>query len=399
MEDNKKRKDQLITELEALRRENRKREALQKTYLRVESELRQSREKYRNLIEVAVDAVLFLDEGANILSWNKAAESMFGYGQDVLGRPLSILFPKQRWERDIRKEIRRLVDGDPNHFCGNLESKGAHRKGWEFPVEVTLYVWSSRQSRSLAAVIRDISERKQVERLREDVQRTIRHDLRSPLIGITGFARQLLKAGNLTEKQTEWASLVGELSEGMLSKINRSQDLFAMERGEYRLKPKQVELLGLMRNLSLELSPIAEDRKVTLAFFLNGSPVEQLGSPKEAFGMRGEKLLLEDLFGNLLKNAVEASPKNETVRVSISREETRYIIDIHNVGVVPKDIRDSIFEPYVSRGKKGGSGLGAHSALLMANTHGGDITFTTSEKEGTHMVVTLPRSPRMSKKT
>ena len=87
MEDRKKRKDQLIAELETLRRENDKREALQKTYLRVENELRHSREKYRNLIEAAVDAVLFLDDGANILSWNKAAENMFGYGQDVLGRP------------------------------------------------------------------------------------------------------------------------------------------------------------------------------------------------------------------------------------------------------------------------------------------------------------------------
>ena len=265
-------------------------------------------------------------------------------------------------------------------------------------MEITLYVWSSHQSRSLAAVVRDISERKQVERLREDVQRTIRHDLRSPLIGITGFARQLLKTGNLTEKQKEWASLVEELSEGMLTKINRSQDLFAMERGEYRLSPKQVDLLDLMRKLSLELGPIAEDKNATLAFFLNGSPVEHKDAPQGTYMVRGEKPLLKDLFANLIKNALEASQKTKR-SVSPSAGKRPAIASTSTTPErFPRKSGTPFSSPMCHGEKRGAADWAPHSALLMAKAHGGGIVFTTSEKEGTHMIVTLPRSPEKTKK-
>jgi signal transduction histidine kinase len=59
--------------------------------------------------------------------------------------------------------------------------------------------------------------------------------------------------------------------------------------------------------------------------------------------------------------------------------------------MVPQDIRDRFFEPYVTAKGKGGTGLGTHSALLIARTHNGDISFTTNSEEGTHVTVKLPR--------
>ena len=67
-----------------------------------------------------------------------------------------------------------------------------------------------------------------------------------------------------------------------------------------------------------------------------------------------------------------------------------HVIDIHNKGVIPEDIRMRLFDPYTTSGKKGGTGLGTYSALLVVRSHQGDIHFTTSQKEGTHMVVELP---------
>ena len=108
----------------------------------------------------------------------------------------------------------------------------------------------------------------------------------------------------------------------------------------------------------------------------------------------GEEALLEIMFANLIKNAIEASPQGGPVSISIttdiSRGQTYHLIDIHNMGAIPMDVREIFFEPYTTSGKKSGTGLGTHSALLVARTHGGNINFTTSKKEGTHLLVRLP---------
>jgi len=101
------------------------------------------------------------------------------------------------------------------------------------------------------------------------------------------------------------------------------------------------------------------------------------------------------MFANLMKNSIEASPEGETISVSIDTVERPgqmrfHVIDIHNMGVVPMDIREKFFEPYTTKGKEGGTGLGTHNALLVARAHKGDINFTTSKQEGTHVIVRLP---------
>ena len=111
----------------------------------------------------------------------------------------------------------------------------------------------------------------------------------------------------------------------------------------------------------------------------------------------GEEALLEIMFTNLMKNAIEASPEGNKIRLSIETigrpgEATSHVIDIHNSGVVPMDIREKFFEPYVTKGKEDGTGLGTHNALLVARTHKGDISFSTSEEAGTHVTVRLPGS-------
>jgi signal transduction histidine kinase len=115
---------------------------------------------------------------------------------------------------------------------------------------------------------------------------------------------------------------------------------------------------------------------------------------KDEFLIAGEETLLETMFTNLIKNAIEASPEGGTVTVSMNTIEMQgqpfHLIDIHNLGVIPMDIRENFFEPYTTSGKASGTGLGTHSALLVARTHKGDINFTTSEQEGTHLLVSLP---------
>ena len=108
----------------------------------------------------------------------------------------------------------------------------------------------------------------------------------------------------------------------------------------------------------------------------------------------GDEDLLEMMLANLIKNAVEASVEGEPVIVKMERGKYRgdnaYIIDIFNTRIIPREIRGNFFDPYTTSGKRGGVGLGTHNALLIARTHKGDIKFTSSREEGTHLLVILP---------
>ena len=97
------------------------------------------------------------------------------------------------------------------------------------------------------------------------------------------------------------------------------------------------------------------------------------------------------MLSNLFKNALEASPRNEKIQISLSKE-NECLISIHNQGAVPEDIRDNFFEKYTTSGKHGGTGLGTYSAKLIAETLGGSIiTMASSEKLGTMITLSFPR--------
>jgi CheY-like chemotaxis protein len=99
------------------------------------------------------------------------------------------------------------------------------------------------------------------------------------------------------------------------------------------------------------------------------------------------------MLGNLMKNAIEASPEGGTVTVSIEGPRDVIMVRLHNAGAVPEAIRDSFFEKYHSVGKTDGTGLGTYSARLMARTQGGDISMRTSAETGTTISIWLRAAP------
>ncbi|MDH4129508.1 MAG: PAS domain S-box protein [Spirochaetota bacterium] len=237
------------------------------------------------------------------------------------------------------------------------------------------------------AIKEDITERKRIERLREDTERIVKHDLKTPLNGIIGFSELLLN--DFTGKDREYLSLIFNLGHQMVHMIDHSLDLFKMEEGSYVSNIQGIDLIALFKKLNNELQNIQQSKSINLTYQFKGKPL----SWEEKYIVSGEHLHLESLFANLIKNALEASPNNKEINISINENDDYYFVDIHNFGEIPKSIQDRLFQRYVTSGKSKGTGLGVYSALLIAKSHGGNINFTTSEDKGTHFIVSLPISP------
>jgi PAS domain S-box-containing protein len=241
-------------------------------------------------------------------------------------------------------------------------------------------------------VQRDVTEQKRLENLRADVERIVRHDLKTPLSGIIGLALLLLDEEKLESELCEYVEHIHDSGLRMLEMINNSMDLFKMEEGSYVLRPLPFNLTDTLHALDKETGPIRRQREVTVAYHLNSRPLDW----EQPLHLNGNQANIHSMLSNLLNNALEAAPRGSRVTLDLIHGKDQWVVDIHNQGAIPQDIRESFFERYVTAGKPQGTGLGTYSARLIARTHGGDITFTTSAKEGTHVLVSLPMNPASS---
>lgn len=257
----------------------------------------------------------------------------------------------------------------------------------ELPVNGTTYLFVAapipqEQCANLYGL--DITERKKAEALREDMERIARHDLKGPLNAIINLPGLLKEEANLTDQQRECLQAIEDSGYRILHMINLSLDLFKIEQGTYQVALKPVDLSQVLRKVWADLQPTAQARRVTLDLTAETGAG---ASPAPILAL-GEETLCYSMLSNLIRNAVEASPREGTVHVALDSDQGRRI-RIRNQGEVPPEIRERFFDKYVTRGKKHGAGLGTYSAWLMAVIQGGRVELDASEPGHTTVSVWL----------
>ena len=158
-----------------------------------------------------------------------------------------------------------------------------------------------------------------------------------------------------------------------------------MEVGTYELHPVHVNALKIIQQVTAGYDQNAMDKKLEIELTLQGKSTVD-GDP---FFVDAEELLFYSMISNLIRNAIEASPVGGTVTISLSGEDAA-VIEIHNQGAIPESIRGRFFQKFATAKKQGGTGLGAYSAKLIAQTLGGTVGYDTSEAAGTTITVRLP---------
>jgi CheY-like chemotaxis protein len=264
-------------------------------------------------------------------------------------------------------------------------------------------------------------------RLREEVERISQHDLKNPIAGIISFAAILQEDAQLAADQKEIIGYIEQSAYRVLNMVNLSLGLFKMEQGTYAFDPNLVDLIEVLNHLIKEKAREMTSRDISVAFKIgegvataataaSAASADGAGGASKPTSLRilGDELLCYSMFGNLLKNAMEASAPNKVIMIELQSHFQAPILPtdaappqtspvdnpaprpwvtvrMTNHGVVPKDIRTRFFDKFSTSGKQGGTGLGAFSAQLIARTQGGEITMQTSDESGTTTIsVTLP---------
>ncbi len=224
-------------------------------------------------------------------------------------------------------------------------------------------------------------------RLREEVERIVHHDLKSPLTTILGVPQLLAAKLDLTPRQAELMQSIEEAGMLIMSMLTLSQEVYKIEQGSFQFYPEDVELVRLVSMIRKQLRVKLMRKNIQIEEDLNGDSLK----PGQTFVIRGEELLWYALMDNLIGNAMEASPPNQSVRVSYTTGQQASLVSIRNKGVVPPAIRERFFEKYVTHGKEKGTGLGTYAAKLFVEAQGCSIEMRSSEQEGTILTIRIPQ--------
>jgi two-component system sensor histidine kinase/response regulator len=227
---------------------------------------------------------------------------------------------------------------------------------------------------------------RQAAAFREEVEHIVRHDLKSPLSIIIG-APELIRMmpGKLTEEQSGWLQNIESAGHRMLDMINRSLDLFKIEQGMYTLRLEAVDLLSVTQEVISHNATLMRAKNLAVDIMVDDHPCTKT----DVFVVQGERLLCYSMLGNLLKNALEASPTGESVTFRFKSDDPM-VVSLRNQGSVPESIRDRFFKKFSTAGKTHGAGLGAYSARLIAELHGARISVDTSVPDFTTVVIGFP---------
>ncbi|MFW5837202.1 MAG: PAS domain S-box protein, partial [Desulfovibrionaceae bacterium] len=346
--------------------------------IRAETALKKSLSEFEIMFQYATVAMLYVVGGRFIYRINNWFEEIFGYSEDeVQGKTTEMLHLSHEAFAEFGEHYhRQLAEGVPVRLEWRLRRKDGE------PVWCLISgkaVQPPDIDQGVIWIIDDISEQKELEELKEDVERITRHDLKAPLSGIISVANYFLEEDHgFDDEQIQMLTMLQELGYKMLNGINLSLDIFKMEVGVYDYQPQQVELARVLRQAQEQLRATAETRDVTL----------DVRPPESGLRLPAEEMLLYTALSNLLTNAVEASPRGGVVTVRVETNGSCRI-QIDNLGAPPEEIRRRFFEKYATYGKKGGTGLGAYSARLMVQAMGGQTAAVFGERS-TVVEVVLP---------
>jgi PAS domain S-box-containing protein len=374
-----------------------------------EKALRESAERFRSIMEAAPDAIIVSDGEGRIVSWNRGAQTMFGYPEpEILGRPLSILMP-ERYRRAHREGLSRFIGTGESRIVGStVEVEGQRKDGSEFPLELSLASWTTAGGRFVSGILRDITERKRAEEALRQTEERLRHAEKMEAVGRL--------AGGVAHDFNNLLTVIGGRSEILRARVPADLRSHAeiIRESTARAAALTRQLLVFSRKqvleaVSLDLNEVVRGMTGILEGVLAES-IDFLFTPGPELGrVTADRGQIEQVVVNLVVNARDAMAGGGRLHVSTAnvvvdevlaarqpdlRLGPYVVLTVADTGCgMTPEVKDHIFEPFfTTKLPDKGTGLGLATAYGVVKQSGGGIVVDTRPGEGSVFMIYLPRS-------
>jgi PAS domain S-box-containing protein len=348
-------------------------------------------EQTRHLVEHMLEGLIVVNAETVIESVNPAAARMFGYEPaELVGQPLALLVPLSA-PGDVKAYLR---DGRRQAMGRLTVWEGRRKSGEVFAFELLLFAYETADGRRFAGHVRDLSERRRLERMKEEFVATVSHELRTPLTSIRG-SLGLLASGSMGELPPDARELAVIAERNVVRLMGLVNDIVDLERLEHR-------------RLDLQPGPVDAATLVSQALDAVRGMAFQHGVPMHAdvpsLIVHGDDRRLVQVLVNFLSNAVKFSPSGGEVRVSCVAVGSQVELQVTDGGRgIPAAFQQAIFERFQqveasdSR-SKGGSGLGLAIARGIIEQHGGTIGVRSEPGAGSTFWFRVPAAAGLERK-
>ncbi len=328
--------------------------------------LKQEQTKLDFVLNNITDGVVAVDDEYKISVLNSEAKNIFNKTDECLKRPIEFLTQEEVFLKNIQSSSNRMFElklFGKIYFC-------------------TMTKLNQSKDFSMVIVLRDITERKNAEKMRSEFFQNASHELKTPLTAIKGFG-EILTMTTTDDKTKKILEKVNVESERMLFLIKDMLELSSLENNA----PKNVEKINI-RKVCMEvfetMSLFASEKNITMSVVGEG---EMLFNNKHIY----------ELIKNLVENSVKYSKENGVVEVKITESINRISLRFKDNGIgIEQKHQHRIFERFYrvdkSRSRQtGGTGLGLSIVKHIVESYNGTITLKSKQSIGTEITVTFPK--------
>ena len=358
-------------------------------------EMRGGKTYIENLVENAGDAIVSTDTQDQILSWNRAAEVIFGYSkEEIIGKSLALLaLPGHPIElADLRTKVE--ITGPMR----NLEARRRRKDGAIINVALAVSPIKDKDDQIVGFlyIAKDITEAKRYERrlrqldhMKSDFVSNVSHELRTPLTAIKGSVDNMLDGitGSLNERQTRYLTRIKSNADRLGRLINEILDLSRIESGKIEIVPTSLPMVSLAKEVAEVLRPVAAEKLILL----------EVSQPSDEVIAWADRDKITQVIVNLVGNAVKFTPSHGSVTIAVSKDEHDSVqVSISDTGPgIPADEVDKIFDKFyqvarVNKEKTKGAGLGLAISRALVEMHGGRLWIESEAGKGSIFSFTIP---------
>lgn len=339
------------------------------------ADLRQSNAKLTGIITYCADGIVILNEDGVIEQVNPACESLIGHvNEKIINMSIDdFFFSKKTF---ISKELHKVEENElflRDFFIKNPLS------GAITPVEISFArINPDDNFKKFVGVIRDVTEQKKADKLRDDFIATLTHDLRTPLLAAIQTLKFFLEGavGELDDKQKLLLATMQKSNEDLLGLVNALLEVYKYDAEKLTLNKTDFNIYELAKHVYDELKPLSDNKKIDFEIDCTSKDLEITADRSE----------LRRVICNLCGNAINYTPEDGRVIITIKNEGNDLIFSVSDTGCgIPQEDIPNMFQRFsqgTSKKRSAGTGLGLYLSRQIIESHGGKIWLESKVNKG-----------------
>lgn len=346
------------------------------------TEINKDRNELEAILSSMVEGVIVIGKDGYIVLMNAPVYRMLDLRtKDTVGRHYWEVIRNETINNLIKHSlVERKIERKEVHIISNEESY--------FDVHLSPVMVASGDMLGIVIVFFNITELKRLERIRSEFTANVSHELKTPLTSIKGFV-ETLKEGAINDKAKakEFLDIIEKNTEKLETLINDLLVLAKIESKEIKMSSGEVDIKQLIKGVISNLSGRIKERQHRI----------ELNIPEKAHIVKGDSSKLEQVFLNLLDNAVKFTNPGGKISIDVRDEGEYTVVDVKDTGpgISPEHLQ-RIFERFYRVDKGGsrdlsGTGLGLSIVKHIVEAHGGRVNVKSSIGEGSIFSVLLPK--------